>query len=222
MQVCISRLLFIPTNVFSHQVSELGASYFSLKTNGSIISAYDRTTYQRLIPYHLADLQTFPANILDSLKKGFTVSINGGKGHAVAIDEAHEMLINKDLKMAISRPTKSYLQTHLFSYVIESSLTKISFSSYFLYFKQKHHHYLMYLLIHLQSKKEENITSMMTEISNKDLLPANLTTNRGLVNVFTEKKATPEQSFDMMNFREIGGKDLTNFVNHHILVPLHQ
>ena len=190
----------------------------ALKLMAPLFSAYDRTTYQRLIPYHLADLQTFPANILDSLKKGFTVSINGGKGHAVAIDEAHEMLINKDLKMAISRPTKSYLQK----------------TSLFLRYRIFAHKNLLQQLFPLLQaetpplfdvftdtpaikKKEENITSMMTEISNKDLLPANLTTNRGLVNVFTEKKATPEQSFDMMNFREIGGKDLTNFINHHIL-----
>ena len=38
------------------------------------------------------------------------MSINGGKGHAVAIDEAHEMCVNKDMKIAITHPTKPYLQ----------------------------------------------------------------------------------------------------------------
>ena len=71
--------------------------------------AFDRTTYQHLIPYHLGDLQKFPPNILEHLQKGFTVAINGGKGHAVALDEAHEMCVNKDFKMAITRPTQSYL-----------------------------------------------------------------------------------------------------------------
>ena len=40
--------------------------------------------------------------VLEYLKKGFTISINGGKGHAVALDEAHEICVNKDLKMAIT------------------------------------------------------------------------------------------------------------------------
>ena len=71
-----------------------------------------RTTYQRLIPYHLADIQKLPP---EHFKKAFTISINGGKGHAVALDEAHEMCVNKDLKMAITRPTQSYIQkTSLF------------------------------------------------------------------------------------------------------------
>ena len=43
------------------------------------------------------------------------MSILGKKGHAVALDEAHEMYINKDMKHAIVHPSKAYLQkTSLF------------------------------------------------------------------------------------------------------------
>ena len=70
-----------------------------------LFSAYDNTTYHCLIPYHLVDLKQIP-----TVEKAFTNSINGGKGHAVVLNEAHEMCINKDLKMAVTRPTKSYLQ----------------------------------------------------------------------------------------------------------------
>ena len=75
--------------------------------------AYDRTTYQCLIANHLADIQVYPPKILNNLKKGFTESIRGTKGYAVAIDEVHEICIDKDMKLAIARPTKAYLQKNL-------------------------------------------------------------------------------------------------------------
>lgn len=79
-----------------------------------LFAAYDRTTYQQLVPHHLADLQTFPDPVMQSLKEGaFAVCIVEGKGHAVALDEAHEMCINKDMKSAVVYPSKSYLQKNI-------------------------------------------------------------------------------------------------------------
>ena len=44
--------------------------------------AYNRTTYQKLVPHHLADIQKHPQSILNCLKKGFIVSISGVKAIA--------------------------------------------------------------------------------------------------------------------------------------------
>ena len=58
----------------------------------AVFSALDRPIYQRLIPRHLADLLCFPTTVIQHLKKGaFTVHLTEGNGHAVGIDEAHEM-----------------------------------------------------------------------------------------------------------------------------------
>ena len=54
-----------------------GLRVSALKQMAPTFKAYDRTTYQRLIPNHLADLQQFPPLLLGHLKKGFAVSISG-------------------------------------------------------------------------------------------------------------------------------------------------
>ena len=80
----------------------------ALKMMAPLFAAFDCTTYQRLIPHHLADLLTFPDCALQSLEQGaFTVNILGTKGHAVALDEAHEMCVNKDMKNALVHPSKA-------------------------------------------------------------------------------------------------------------------
>lgn len=75
-----------------------------------IFSLFDHFTYKKLIAKNLADMHTLPQYILDNLQQGcFTVSLSGQPGHSVAIDEAHEMAINKDIKTSIIRPSPDYI-----------------------------------------------------------------------------------------------------------------
>ena len=71
---------------------------------------FDRTTYPNIIPHYLADLNCIPKSILDHFQKGaFTVSIRDYKWSSVALDENHEMCINKDVKAAISKVTWDFI-----------------------------------------------------------------------------------------------------------------
>ena len=78
--------------------------------------AFDRFHYEHILPYHFEDLLMYPKCILESLKAGgFTMSLKGRPNHSVALDECHEMCINKDLKGAVARASESYLhKTSLF------------------------------------------------------------------------------------------------------------
>ncbi len=78
----------------------------AIKLMGPLFTAFDRPKYSKLIPLHIKEMLSVPADILSHLKEGrFTVSILGRACHSIGIDEAHEMCINKDCKEYITRPS---------------------------------------------------------------------------------------------------------------------
>jgi hypothetical protein len=76
------------------------------KRLAALFRAWDKTHYQREVPLHLAHLEQWPWYIVDALKADlWTVSIRGSPYKSIALDEAHEQLINRELKMSLSRPS---------------------------------------------------------------------------------------------------------------------
>ena len=59
---------------------------------------------------------------------------------------------------------------------------------------------------------------MSSEIIAKNLLPANVQSNRGLINVFNGQKATPQQASDMLAFHTIGVQAYQQYITHRILM----
>ena len=84
----------------------------SIKLMVPLFSAFGHNTYQKVIalPQHLANVLTMPPNILTMFQQGaFVVSIRGREWHSVGLDEAHEMLIHKQCKTTIIKPTPDYI-----------------------------------------------------------------------------------------------------------------
>ena len=78
-----------------------------MKSMAAVFTAFDHTTYQKLITQHLEDIATMPAPILTMFRQGaFVVSITGRPWHS---DEGHKMLINKDCKTSIIHPLPDYI-----------------------------------------------------------------------------------------------------------------
>jgi hypothetical protein len=91
-----------------------------------------------MIPYHIADLQTYPTDVLDIFSKGcFSVSISGEYCSSVALDEAHEMEINLKTKNALNYFSLSSLAT-LTYYLPYRAETLHNFKTQF-YFRKTHH-----------------------------------------------------------------------------------
>ena len=149
----------------------------SIKCMAPIFTAFDRNLYSKLIPYHLASLQQFPKDLLNALETGaFTVSLTGKQWKSVAIDEAHEMCVNRDLKEAIVCPTEKYLQktTLFFNYRIKSY--KNVMKQIFLEHDEEHKVFIVDTS--RQSVKEEgNIAKMIDLITTADFFPLDTTHN---------------------------------------------
>ena len=183
----------------------------SLKQQAAIFSAFDRNIYERLIPQHLADVLRFPEPILRHLKNGsFSVQFTSTEWHAVALDECHEMKINKDAKLAIIRPSRE----------------RMKFLSNYMAFRARCVRNLTDQLFPDHSNTSEKFTHNPTSKDRKAHVNMqrmcgivtdhgmfhDSTENQGLWNILAGKKATDEQSHDLLNFRTIGQQGFEQFV----------
>ena len=167
-----------------------------------LFAAFDipyQTKYQKFIPRHLADILTYPEKIRQCFEHGaFVVSITSRPGHSVTLDECHAMCINKDMKCAIVHPTKPYIQKTL-SYRIAAYKNLLAQLFPNNKTPERHTEVLFDITAEVH-QREENIEQMQLEISIKKLLLFSSVSSRGLLNVFTGAKATPEQSHDLLIF----------------------
>lgn len=170
-----------------------------IKLMAAVFSAFDRPIYQRLISQHLLDLQCLPEPIWVHLQNGgFSIQLTPSEWHSVALDECHEMKVNKDAKLAVIRPSESKM-AHLSNYLpfrsaCINNLIRELFPERQKVFKFSHHP------TSKDRKAETNVQSMM-ELINTHGMFHELSDNKGLYNFLqNKKKATPEQSHDLLNF----------------------
>ena len=124
-----------------------------------------------------------PPAILSSLQAGcFTVSITGWALHDVAFEEAHEMLINKDLKRAIMRPFCEYLSQMSYFYQHRAACLH-NLTRQVLPPKEQEKYQLS-----KDRKERENVESMLEAMQSGELLPL-VTTQSALRNTINSKVA---------------------------------
>lgn len=167
-----------------------------------VFTAFDHSTYQKVISQHITDVLVMPQPILTMFQQGaFVVSLSGKEWHSVGIDEAHEMLINRECKSALVKPSPdtinriaNYLpyrsraikniKCQLFPETTENPFkTSTPFSEN-----------------NLDFKYEQNVRTQ-TQAILASTLQDKVDSNRGLTNYFTKKYAKEEQAHDLLNFR---------------------
>ena len=126
--------------------------------------AFDHPHYQKLIPNHLRDLAKMPRDVLRFLESGaFVCSITGKYMRSVALDEAHEMLVNKDLK-TIVRPSKEYINRMLYYFPVHSVVLNAVKNAVLLDIDDAKTNGVSVFDVSLQSVKRENIKCMITKV----------------------------------------------------------
>ena len=159
-------------------------------------------------------MSSMPSQILTMFQQGaFTVSIKGRPWHSVAIDEAHEMLINKSCKLSITKPNADNIN-RIVKYLPYRSklLERINLE---LFSEEIAERSLFNSSENL--KHEESIKAQKTLINEKQLLSTNLQSNRGLINPFTKKVASPQQNHDLINARSIGKQEFLLYASTHLV-----
>ena len=130
-----------------------------------------------------------PREVYESFSmEGFTVSITGRDGHSVAVDEAHEMLINKDCKQAVIRPARELIDRLALYFPFRSKVTN----------NLKQQLSRRDSLVHncetseksRNLKMKDNIEALQRGIYNSDLLPLEPCPDTKLRNGFSGVTAT--------------------------------
>ena len=182
-----------------------------------LFAAYDCPCYQKIISHHIGSVVSYPTELIRCFKAGgFTVKIKDGLGHAVALDEAHEMCVNRDMKMAIVRLTLSYLKKTMFYFPYRIKAHKQLISQLFPESTKTCNSTLFDNSASIK-QWDQNVIKMRSLINEHNVFEQNVHTNRGLINAFTGTQATNEQSHDLLNARVLGQLDYTNYITHHII-----
>jgi len=159
-----------------------------------------------------------PPSVLVQLQHGaFTSSITDRAAHCEALDEVHEMKINKHAKSLVVRPTDSNMHTISNSLPFCAKMMSVFCTELF---PEKPKTSSADSISGRPSttvrRVRENVAAMVSVIADSEML--NITNeNRGLMNIFTKEKATPEQFHDLLSFRKIGVQYLESYINTNIL-----
>lgn len=186
----------------------------------ALFTAFDRNNYQKLIAQNIHDILTIPHEVLELLcNGGFTVSITGRPCHSIGIDEAHEMCINKDCKEFITRPSGGYINRIARFLPVQVKAMKNLQSQVFPERNQKSDNQTI-TSIHATDaatkKLDMNIHKQVKKLESSSYLTIDNEDN-SLHYLFNPIKPTPEQTQDLMNFRNVGQKEFETRAKYYTL-----
>ncbi|CAG2204296.1 unnamed protein product [Mytilus edulis] len=174
-----------------------------------VLTECSKQNYQRLIPYHLADLHTFPEPVIQHFTAGcFSVSISGKHLYSVALDEAHEMEINLKVKNALNSFSQSSLANLTF-YLPYRAKTLHNLKSE-LQLEREEGLYQREGTMSYVKNAEKTVCEYMSNLETSSLFDINC--NEHLHHIFTRTETDHEQTDSLINYRKYGEEDMANYL----------
>ena len=162
----------------------------------------------------IADILQLPEPILKSFSEGgFVVSCTGRPWHCVAVDEAHEMCINKSCKTAIVHPTEDYIHRIAKYIPYRNKCLENLQQQLFPDEKQAQSKNPSLYSTNAQTKKHHSNVEAIKECISGTLL----SDKPELHNPYSSKTATQPQREDLMNFYSIGEREFEKYTEYRIL-----
>ena len=187
----------------------------ALKEIAPLFHACDRQNYSKMIPIHLSMMEALPEHILVHFRNGaFVSSIKGMNFSSVALDEAHEMLINKHCKMALCRSLPKNMEKIAGTIQYQAKLIT--------HFEEQ-----LEFLNPSKSVLHRDLSPSVikSEFSNVKLYLGKLLESSmflpdqdsGLCHVFTRVPASKDQETSLLSYRQIGQDAYSYFCKFQIL-----
>ena len=186
----------------------------SLKEMIPLFHAFDRLNYAHLIPLHLNMLNGLPNYIIKDFKDGaFVFSTNGTPFSCVAFDEAHEMKINKDCKIPLSRSLPQ-------SNTMDNLAATIQYRGQLINNLEAQlggqRNNFLYRDIQVSVIKSEfaNVKLYFDKVSTTVMFTPK---TNSLIHIFSGIQANPQQESSLLNFRRIGAESYEAYYKIQIL-----
>ena len=149
------------------------------------------------------------------LKRGaLAIRLTSRDWCGVALDECHEMKINKDAKLAVIRPTREKMR-HISNYLPFRSACINNLKSQL--FPEQTKQRNCYTPTSRDKAVETNAKAMLSALKSHGMVSTSQYNNSGLCTILHHKEATPAQSHDLLRFRDIGQESFEQYVRHRML-----
>ena len=175
--------------------------------------AYSRNKYEVLITNAIASTYTYPEDITHNFAHGqWTVSVKGKPFHNIALDEAHESIINRKLKQITTRPSH-FRMVEMADFMAYLDKMMTGFEEYiFRWHKSKEY----------EKKKVGTRSSVLFDlISTVDLFSYDCVSMRPLSIVYVESppKLNPANVTDLLSITMTGQVRMMSYVKQYVLSP---
>ena len=172
----------------------------ALKSMAPLFHAFDRQNYSYLIPCHLSQLHSLPEYVLDHFKRGaFVSSLTGANFSQVALDEAHEMLINKDVKTAFSEHLPQHVEKISATLECQAQLVNNLEKQTGAYRKAVFQRDLQKSVVNAEYMNVKGYFEVLSKTSMFSAVQPNQ-----LYHIFSKVSASPVQRKGLLEFRQLG------------------